>query len=84
QIQEGKECDFDMTEFIEISKSNIIRRYMQSVLSGRGENISIEIDEEANKIFLQRIFRRQGIRCLYVPGEAMTYMALNYNRLGIG
>ncbi|TQH44392.1 hypothetical protein, partial [Pseudomonas aeruginosa] len=42
------------------------------------------IDEEANKIFLQRIFRRQGIRCLYVPGEAMTYMALNYNRLGIG
>jgi len=83
-IQEGKECDFDMSEFADMAKSNIVRRFMQSMVSGRGDNVSIQLDEETNKIFLQRMFRRQGIRCLYVPGEAVTYMALNYNRLGIG
>lgn len=84
RIQQGNDCDFDMSEFAEMSKSNVIRRIMQTVVSGKGDNISIELDEEANKIFLQRMFRCQGIRCLYVPGESVTYMALNYNRLGIG
>ena len=83
-IQEGKDCDFDMSEFADIAKSTIIRRFLQAIVSGRGENISIQLDDETNKIFLQRMFRRQGIRCLYVPGEAVTYLALNYNRLGIG
>jgi len=84
KIQEGKECDFDMSEFAEMSRSNIIRRFMQAMVSGRGDNVSIELDSETNKIFLQRMFRGQGVRCLYVPGESVTYMALNYNNLGIG
>lgn len=84
KVQEGKECDFDMREFAEVSKANLIRAFSASVLGGNGDNISIEIDEEVNKIFLQRMFRGQGVRCLYIPGEALTYMALNFNRLGIG
>lgn len=84
KVQEGKECDFDMREFAEVSKANLIRAFSASVLGGSGDNISIEIDEEVNKIFLQRMFRGQGVRCLYIPGEAITYMALNFNRLGIG
>lgn len=84
KIQEGNECDFDMSEFADMAKSSIVRRFMQAMVSGRGDNVSIQLNEETNKIFLQRMFRRQGVRCLYVPGEAVTYMALNYNRLGIG
>lgn len=84
QMQEGKECDFDMSEFTEMSRSRIIQRVMQSVISGRGDNISVQMGDEALKIFLSRMFRMQGVRCLYVPGESMTYMALSYNRLGIG
>jgi len=84
KVQEGKECDFDMREFAEVSKANLIRAFSASILSGQGDNISIEIDEEVNKIFLQRMFRGQGVRCLYIPGEAITYMALNFNRMGIG
>lgn len=84
KVQEGKECDFDMREFAEVSKANLVRAFSAAILSGQGDNISIEIDEEVNKIFLQRMFRGQGVRCLYIPGEAITYMALNYNRLGIG
>lgn len=84
KIQEGGECDFDMTEFAEMSKAIIIRQFMSAVLSGKGDNISISIDEETNKIFLARLFKRQGVRCLYVPGESITYMALKYNKLGMG
>lgn len=83
-IQEGKDCDFDMSEFADMAKSNLIRRFMQLSVSGKSENISVQLDEEVNKIFLQRMFRGQGVRCLYVPGESVTYMALNYNRMGIG
>ena len=83
-IQEGKECEFDMSEFVDLAKSSIIKQFTSAVLSDKAENISITIDEETNKIFLARLFRRQGVRCLYVPGEAVTYMALKYSRLGTG
>jgi len=83
-VQQGKPCDFDMTEFAELAKTSIIKQFVQAVISGTGDNISITLDEETNKIFLARMFRRQGVRCLYVPGEAVTYMAYKYNRLGMG
>ena len=83
-IQEGKECEFDMSEFVDLAKASIIKQFTSAVLSDKAENISITIDEETNKIFLSRLFRRQGVRCLYVPGEAVTYMALKYSRLGTG
>lgn len=83
-IQEGKECEFDMSEFVDLAKSSIIKQFTSCVLSDKAENISVTIDEETNKIFLSRLFRRQGVRCLYVPGEAVTYMALKYSRLGTG
>lgn len=83
-IQEGKECEFDMSEFVNLAKSSIIKQFTSAILSDKAENISITIDEETNKIFLSRLFRRQGVRCLYVPGEAVTYMALKYSRLGTG
>jgi len=83
-IQEGKECEFDMSEFVDIAKKSIIKQFTSAILSDKAENISITIDEETNKIFLSRLFRRQGVRCLYVPGEAVTYMALKFSRLGTG
>ena len=84
KIQQGKECDFDMSEFAELSKSILVEQFMKSCLSGRSGTISIEIDEEVNKIFLARMFRGQGIRCLYVPGEYVTYAAFKYDNFGMG
>lgn len=84
KVQLGQQCDFDMTEFGALANQAIIKRFMAAVLSNRGENISITIDEAAQKIFLSRMFKGQGIRCLYVPGESITYMAIKYNRLGVG
>ncbi|UYE93509.1 virion structural protein [Shewanella phage FishSpeaker] len=83
-VQSGKDCDFDMSEFAHLAEDLIIKRFMASIIKGDGDNISITVDEETNKIFLQRMFRKQGIRCLYVPGECITYIAIKYNRLGLG
>jgi len=83
-LQEGKECQTDMTEFAELSSGIVIEQFMKSIISGRGGSISIELDEEVNKIFLSRMFRGQSIRCLYVPGECITYSAFKYSRLGLG
>lgn len=83
-IQEGKECEFDMSEFAALAEASLIKQWTSSILSDKAENISITLDEETNKIWLSRLFRKQGVRCLFVPGEAVTYMALKYSRLGIG
>lgn len=84
KVQQGSQCDFDMSEFGALANQAIIKQFMAAVISNRGENISITLDEAAQKIFLSRMFKGQGIRCLYVPGESMTYMAIKYNRLGVG
>jgi hypothetical protein len=83
-VASGSECDFDMTEFIDVARNNLLRQITSAVVSDKGESISITMDEETNKIWLGRMFRKQGVRCLYVPGEAVTYMAFKFNRLGVG
>lgn len=83
-VQSGKDCDFDMSEFAHLAEDLIIKRFMASIVKGDADNISVTVDEETNKIFLQRMFRKQGIRCLYIPGECITYIAIKYNRLGLG
>lgn len=85
KVQEGKACDFDMSEFADMARKSIIKRFMSAAISGKADSISISLDEETNKIWLARIMRRQGVRCLYVPGECVTYMNFKAdNRLGTG
>jgi len=83
-VQSGKPCDFDMREFADINRSNLIRQFTSAVISDKADSVSITLDEEVNKIFLSRMFAKQGVRCLYIPGEAITYMALKYSDLGTG
>jgi hypothetical protein len=83
-VQSGNPCDFDMSEFADMAQKSIVRQFISAVYSDKGKNISITLDEEVNKIFLSRIFKKQGVRCLYVPGEAVSYGAIKFNRLGIG
>jgi len=83
-VQSGNPCDFDMSEFADMAEKSLVRQFISAVYSDKGSSISITLDEEVNKIFLSRIFKKQGVRCLYVPGEAVSYGAIKYNRLGIG
>ena len=85
KVQEGKACDFDMSEFADMARKSIIKRFLGAAISGKADSISISLDEETNKIWLSRIMRRQGVRCLYVPGECVSYMSFKTdNRLGTG
>lgn len=83
-VQSGNPCDFDMAEFADMAEKSIVRQFISAVYSDKGSSISITLDEEVNKIFLSRIFKKQGVRCLYVPGEAVSYGAIKFNRLGVG
>lgn len=84
QVQQGKDCDFDMSEFADLARASIIKRFMSCVISDKVDSISVTLDEEVNKIFLSRMFKGQQVRCLYVPGDCISYVAVKYNRLGTG
>lgn len=85
KVQQGGECDFDMSEFAMIAKAQIEKELYQAVWSGGdGEDISIDLEESVLKLFLERAFQQQRTRVLYIPECYFTYMAFQYNRLGIG
>lgn len=85
KVQQGGECDFDMSQFAMIAKNQIEKELYQAVWSGGdGEDLSIDLEEDVLKLFLERAFQQQRTRVLYIPECYFTYMAFQYNRLGIG
>lgn len=85
KVQQGSECDFDMSEFAFLAKDQIEKALIQAIASGvSGKNISVELVEANLKIFLARSFQQQGVRVLYIPAEYFTYVAFDYNSMGIG
>lgn len=85
KVQQGADCDFDMSEFTLLSKDQIEKSLIQAIASGvSGKNISVELVEANLKIFLARSFKQQGVRVLYIPAEYFTYVAFDYNSFGIG
>ncbi|UVD32122.1 hypothetical protein [Vibrio phage phiKT1028] len=85
KVQQGGECDFDMSEFAMIAKTQIEKELYQAVWSGGdGEDVSIDLEESVLKLFLERAFQQQRTRVLYIPECYFTYMAFQHNRLGIG
>lgn len=85
KVQDGGECDFDMTEFAMMAKSQIEKELYQAVWSGSdGSDVSIDLEESVLKLFLERAFQQQHTRVLYIPECYFTYMAFQYNRLGLG
>lgn len=85
KVQQGGECDFDMSEFAMLAKTQIEKELYQSIYSGGdGEDISIDLEESVLKLFLERAFQQQRTRVLYIPECYFTYMAFQHNRLGIG
>lgn len=85
RIQQGNDCEMDMTQFATLAKRELEDELKTAVASGSsGLAISVEVEESMLMLFLERAFQRQRTRVLYVPAEYFTYIALDYNRLGIG
>lgn len=85
KVQQGGECDFDMSEFAMVAKQQIEKELYQAIWSGGdGDDISIDLEESVLKLFLERAFQQQRTRVLYIPECYISYMAFQYNRLGVG
>lgn len=84
KVQEGKSADFDMSEFAALTNDLVERSLIAACVSGQGESVSVEIQEDALKIMMARMFKHEVTRVLYVPIECLSYLALSYDKLGIG
>ena len=79
QVQEGKANEIDLSEFTKLSKNLIVREMIAAVVSGQGENVTMELTPDFLEIMLSRMFKQQQTRCLYVPASTFTYFAIQYN-----
>lgn len=78
-IKEGKTDSVDLSEFTKLSKNMIVREMISAVVSGQGEDVTMELTPDFLEIMLARMFKQQQTRCLYVPASTFTYFAIQYN-----
>lgn len=85
KIHSGDDCDFDMSEFVYLAKTQLEKELDQAILSGTvGAEVSVELEESVLKIFLCRALQQKRTRVLFVPACYVSYMAFEKNRMGIG
>jgi len=74
-----------LKELRESYTATIERSLSRSVAEGvHGTDVNVELSEEATMLMLSRSFGRMKTQLLYVPAELMTYIAFDYNDLGVG
>lgn len=63
-----------------------LERKLHSSLSNgvHGEEVELEISEEAEMLMMSRAMGRMKTQLLYIPKELMVYMAFDYNEIGVG
>lgn len=84
RMQNGEPCDFDMSEFAELNRDIFEKGILSAIVSGTGEKLSLNVKEETEKMMLSRMFKHENTCCLYVPEEALTYIAFDYDDWGFG
>lgn len=85
QIAQGGDCNFDMDWMIQLASSTLEKEFVESFFNGdMNKSVTVSLSEANKKIFLSRSFRQQGVRCVFIPAEYVTYIATDFNHLGIG
>lgn len=85
QIAQGGDCNFDMDWMIELASATLEKEFVESFFNGDlNKSVTVSLSEANKKIFLSRSFRQQGVRCVFIPAEYVTYVAMDFNHLGIG
>jgi hypothetical protein len=65
--------------------THLERKLHTSLKNGvHGEDVELEISEEAEMLMMSRAMGRMKTQLLYIPKELMVYMAFDYNELGVG
>ncbi|WP_368912229.1 hypothetical protein [Proteus mirabilis] len=85
QIREGKACDFNMREFYKEYERELELELTQRLANGiYGQTMTVGIDNAAKMMMFTRTLRNLRTRVLYLPEESISYIAFDYNNLGIG
>lgn len=84
-VAQGKECTEDMGWMAELASATLEKQFIEGFLNGDlHKDVTVSLTEENKKLFLSRALRDQGVRCIFVPSEYVTYTAIDFNRLGTG
>lgn len=80
--------DYDVhviSEMARINSALIESEVTRSIMTGvNGGNVKIEMSEPVSKLMLARTLKGQRTVMLYVPADYVTYIAFNYDELGLG
>lgn len=81
----GAECTEDMGWMVEFASATLEKELVEGFMNGDlKKDVSISLTEENKKLFFSRAMRDQGVRAVFVPSDYVTYVAIDFNRLGIG
>lgn len=85
EIANGGECNEDMSWMAEFASATLEKELNEGFLNGDlHKDVSVSLTEENKKLFLSRALRDQGVRAIFVPSEYVTYVAIDFSRLGSG
>lgn len=84
-VADGAECKEDMAWMVEFASAQLEKELVEGFLNGDlQKDVTISLTEENKKLFWSRAMRQQGVRAVFVPSDYVTYVAIDYNRLGVG
>lgn len=84
-VGEGAECTEDMAWMVEYASATLEKELVEGFLNGDlSKDVTISLTEENKKLFWSRAMRQQGVRAVFVPSDYVTYVAIDYSRLGTG
>lgn len=83
--KEGKRENIDMTEFRKKFDEEVDRDLVERLANGvYQQTMSIGMSDETRHVMFSRCCRNLKTKVLYLPEEAVSYMAFDYNDMGIG
>ncbi len=84
-VAAGSECEHDMGWMVELASANLEKEMIEGLLNGDlKKDVTISLTEENKKLYMSRALRDQGVRAIFIPAEYVTYIAIDFNRLGVG
>lgn len=85
QVANGGECTQDMGWMAEFASATLEKEFVEGFFNGDlGKDVTVSLTEENKKLYMSRALKGQGVRAIFVPSEYVTYVAVDWNRLGVG
>ena len=84
-VAQGSECNEDMEWMVNFASATLEKELIEGFINGDlHKDVTISLTEENKKLFWSRAMRDQGVRAVFIPSDYVTYVAIDFNRLGTG